>query len=420
MKSTPAGAIGTLLVLLMLSSCAAPAQLSSTQPLTAAPVPSPAVTATYAPEPPPLPSPTITVTSSATHTPTDVSTFSPTATPSSTPRSTATPTATPSIPRVVILKTANIRGGPGTNYAVVASGKVGDEYDVCGRNQAADWVQLCGYGDPQRWIYVGVDLKLAEIAGAGVIGDIPGVPPPPTPTPRPATATPDSARLAQYLDKISPSLTGPILATTMRDQRISDQEVQLVRNLATYSPASQTQIVERGLVDELYGKRDPERILHDLSSPLIVVYYLDNHFTYEAQYPVVYKPALEAIQLGKGGCIRYAQIGAEALLRSGYTSDAWNMVVNITSPLGHNVTLFKEPNSGGELPSPGQYYVITNGQGVPGRLGNGAVLLGPYPTAYQAAVDIENRGYTPRLGDFRVLGNTLDLYNSPWIQVLPP
>ena len=219
MKSTPAGAIGTLLVLLMLSSCAAPAQLSSTQPLTAAPVPSPAVTATYAPEPPPLPSPTITVTSSATHTPTDVSTFSPTATPSSTPRSTATPTATPSIPRVVILKTANIRGGPGTNYAVVASGKAGDEYEACRRNQAADWVQLCGYSDPQRWVYVGTDLKLAEVVGLQggqqlkLVDPIP-TPPLPTNTPDPCFgATARDARQRFAFEAILSCLKTPALVS---------------------------------------------------------------------------------------------------------------------------------------------------------------------------------------------------------------
>jgi len=54
--------------------------------------------------------------------------------------------------------------------------------------------------------------------------------------------------------------------------------------------------------------------------------------------------ALPAIELGSGGCIRYAQIGAEALLRNGYTPFAWNMVINITDPRGHNVTLFVEPD----------------------------------------------------------------------------
>ena len=312
MKSTPAGAIGTLLVLLMLSSCAAPAQLSSTQPLTAAPVPSPAVTATYAPEPPPLPSPTITVTSSATHTPTDVSTFSPTATPSSTPRSTATPTATPSIPRVVILKAVNIRSGPGTNYAVVTSGKAGDEYEACGRNQAADWMQLCGYGDPQRWVYVGADLRLAEVAGsqAGqqlkLVDPIP-TPPLPTNTPDPCYgATVQGARQRFGFDQIVPCL---------------------------YTPAKVVAFMTANL-RHFGGDWDQ-------------VTYGGNTYT----------PAWEVYANGTDDCDGLAEFAACVLRRNGY--EAYNVGISINSSFGHNVAGFVNPKDG-------KVYAINNGTEIDG------------------------------------------------------
>jgi hypothetical protein len=96
------------------------------------------------------------------------------------------------------------------------------------------------------------------------------------------------------------------------------------------------------------------------------------------------------------------------------------MVVNIKSPQGHNVTLFREPESRGGLLAAGKYYIITNGEGKPPQLQQGAVVLGPYATPYEAGLDVEDRGYTPQLGDFRLLTDMYNPANSPLLQVTPP
>ena len=219
MRARTMTAIFVWLLTISVTGCAMPTPVSSTSAATAAPTISLMAAATYAPEPTPIPSPTTAVKPSTTPTPFAASTIMPTATQSSTPTSTPTPTTTPSIPHVVVLKTINIRGGPGTNYAVVASGKTGAEYEVCGRNQAGDWVQLCGYGDPQRWVYVGADLKLAEVVGLQggqqlkLVDPIP-TPPLPTNTPDPCFgATARDARQRFAFEAILSCLKTPALVS---------------------------------------------------------------------------------------------------------------------------------------------------------------------------------------------------------------
>ena len=165
MKARAAVVIFAFLLTLGCFGCMTPTPSSSAGTSTAALAVSLAASVAYTPSPTSTSSATATATLTGTDTPTSMQAPTATATWSPTPTGAPTPTVTPSIPRVVILKAVNIRGGPGTNYAVVASGKTGAEYEVCGRNQAADWVQLCDYSAPQRWVYVGSDLKLAEVVG---------------------------------------------------------------------------------------------------------------------------------------------------------------------------------------------------------------------------------------------------------------
>ena len=101
---------------------------------------------------------------------------------------TATPTATSSQPRVEVVVSSNIRGGPGTNYPVVGKGSPGEQFHVCGRNESGDWVQLCGYTNPQRWIYTEADLGLVQFK-TGTTGQLPVVLAPPTPIPTPVFVT---------------------------------------------------------------------------------------------------------------------------------------------------------------------------------------------------------------------------------------
>lgn len=212
---------------------------------------------------------------------------------------------------------------------------------------------------------------------------------------------------------MDPELRQPILDAFLADGVVSARETSLIRALAAYPDEAQQQIVGAGLIDEHYPARDPSRVLEDLATPHIIVFYLDNYFSYEAQWPVIYMPASMAITEGKGGCIRYAQIAAEALRMHGYPN-SWNMGVDITSERGHNVAVFQDPTDG-------LYYVITNGTGWGDQ--QGAVLLGPYRSLREAGEDVERRGYAPRQGDFRLLDPSAiqaprgDILDFPWLAV---
>jgi hypothetical protein len=240
--------------------------------------------------------------------------------------------------------------------------------------------------------------------------------PTPTATPQPTstfTPTPVTWSIEPYLERIDPGLRQQIVDTFLADGIVSARETSLLRALTAYPREAQQQIVSAGLIDERYPARDPNRVLKDLATPYIIVFYLDNYFSYKAQWPVIYVPASIAIAEGKGGCIRYAQIAAEALRMHGYPN-SWNMGIDITSEQGHNVAVFQNP-------ADGLYYVITNGTGWGDQ--QGAVLLGPYNSIREAGEDIERRGYAPRQGDFRLLdpsaikGPRGDILDFPWLVV---
>lgn len=154
------------------------------------PSPLPVETATLTPRP----SNTVVVSQSVSPTPYAIPTTArPTITPTAsftaapTEKTAPLPTSTPTKPHVVFIKALNIRGGPGTNYPIVASGKISDKYDICGRNADANWIQLCGYVAPEHWVYAGSDLELVKIVGVEDSRQLKLVNSPPTPKP---TATP--------------------------------------------------------------------------------------------------------------------------------------------------------------------------------------------------------------------------------------
>ncbi len=83
-------------------------------------------------------------------------------------------------PIATVIDDANLRAGPGTDYAVVAEIKAGQEIFVGAQNPAGDWIQLNMQGPDQTWIATflldlpaGLDLPIAA--------DIQPPPPPPTP-----------------------------------------------------------------------------------------------------------------------------------------------------------------------------------------------------------------------------------------------
>lgn len=58
------------------------------------------------------------------------------------PQATATNTPAPPIIGAVVGENANLRSGPGTDYAVVGGAVAGDQIAPVGRNSAGDWLQL--------------------------------------------------------------------------------------------------------------------------------------------------------------------------------------------------------------------------------------------------------------------------------------
>jgi hypothetical protein len=80
---------------------------------------------------------------------------------------------------------ANLRGGPGTGYAVVGSTQAGDALDVTARNAGGDWLQLAG----GEWIAAFLVDNAPEAADLPVAAEAPA---PPTPAPA-AAATAESA-----------------------------------------------------------------------------------------------------------------------------------------------------------------------------------------------------------------------------------
>jgi hypothetical protein len=104
---------------------------------------------------------------------------------------TPVPTDTPApVARMTITnQVANVRSGPGTNYAVIGSVNQGMQFDVTGKNPAGDWFQFCCVNGEVGWMF----SQLATVDNAqlvAVAADIPAAPPTPVPAPVVPTNTP--------------------------------------------------------------------------------------------------------------------------------------------------------------------------------------------------------------------------------------
>ncbi len=97
----------------------------------------------------------------------------------------------PPLPRTYVRvssASANLRGGPGTNYPTVGSAKQGAVLEVVGKNEKGDWWQV-KRGDGVAWIAGSVATPGGDVGAVAVAKNIP-TPPPPPPT---ATAAPARA-----------------------------------------------------------------------------------------------------------------------------------------------------------------------------------------------------------------------------------
>jgi len=126
------------------------------------------------------PAPTDTLPSTATPTPRPP-TSAPTPTPATATPSPPSATATPKT--VTVKSAANVRSGPGTDYAIVGKAAQGDPVQIIARNASGDWLQVALASSTTGWM------------AAFLIDDVPDNIPvaevvPPSPTPAPSTATP--------------------------------------------------------------------------------------------------------------------------------------------------------------------------------------------------------------------------------------
>lgn len=138
--------------------------------------------------------PTLVVTRQATATstrstdgPTPLATLLGALVPTAKPAATATATAPPSTPSPPLARVnadlVNIRGGPGTNYAVVGEVRTGEQITVTGRTESGDWWRVCcpSGQDAESWVsaqFVDLQLPTGQSATAIPLATIPAPPAP--------------------------------------------------------------------------------------------------------------------------------------------------------------------------------------------------------------------------------------------------
>jgi uncharacterized protein YraI len=139
----------------------------------------------------PAATPSLTITTAPTATALPTATFPP---PSPTPvpptaTSSLTPSSTPTLApqAVVAVEQANVRGGPGTEYPIIAAYPQGAAMALTGRNRSGTWLVVRGPDGRTGW------MAITTLRVTGDVSTLPETAAPPTPTPSPTppwTATP--------------------------------------------------------------------------------------------------------------------------------------------------------------------------------------------------------------------------------------
>lgn len=228
-----------LIVAMLLAGCPVnsrkPAASMSTEPAATVALPAPlSALATEVPaavpsatEPPPTATPTKSPpTATATPRPPTPTVAPSTATPTLAP--TDTPTAAPQ-PQTV--RSANLRAGPGTNYAVVGSAAAQQAIEPLGRNAAGDWLQIESAAG-EAWIAA----FLVENVDAAGLPMRESTAPTVTPAPQASAATPEPVTQA-------PPTAGVVACGTIlpapADLRLTDGAVTIIQgDIEGYGPFS--------------------------------------------------------------------------------------------------------------------------------------------------------------------------------------
>ncbi|MCB0127386.1 MAG: lamin tail domain-containing protein [Caldilineaceae bacterium] len=153
-----------------------------------------------------------------------------------TPTEPARPTATPIPSGPTANRKANLRSGPGTNYAVAGSAQQGQALRINGRNPLGDWVQL----DNGSWIAAflvnGVPTGLNVVEAPALPTPLP-VPPTVTPVPSPPTATPVPAQPTAPPQPAAPSGEAKVIISSIfydgLVSRVESDEYAEITNVGT-------------------------------------------------------------------------------------------------------------------------------------------------------------------------------------------
>ena len=215
--------IAALIFVLLLAGCSKPTASEDTSQrirlaveatLTAQPSLTPIPTATMVakqalPTTVPTSVPTATTSIATTVAPTATAASSATAAPAASPSSapTATPTTVPTStvatgPEVRANRTANLRAGPGTNYAIVGSAKEGQTYAVQGRTTDGSWFEVCCVGGKSAWVAAAVVDTSGGMGSVQVAKNVPT--PPPTSTPGVVAQVPSKGKRDMEVTFINP------------------------------------------------------------------------------------------------------------------------------------------------------------------------------------------------------------------------
>ena len=142
----------------------------------------------------------------------------PTVTP--TPMTQPTPSPTPDAATTAYLEhieddLVNVRGGPGTNYAVVGQVRKGTELTIVGRNETGSWLRVCcvtggsPLGADESWISAEL-VQVAMPPGVDMTGvPIAEIPPTPEAPPVAASAGNGAASAAALAAAPAPGMPGP-------------------------------------------------------------------------------------------------------------------------------------------------------------------------------------------------------------------
>ena len=122
-----------------------------------------------------------TLTPSPTAVPATATSEAPTAT-TEPPTPTASPTSEAA--KLTVNSAANVRSGPGTNYAQTGQLQPGQSFVITGKNPAGDWWQF-DYNGQAGWVLG----QMVRASGGERVEVVANIPPPPTTAPRP-TARP--------------------------------------------------------------------------------------------------------------------------------------------------------------------------------------------------------------------------------------